>query len=104
MTLNKVSPVTMYIINLTNSPKHIFSWTMRVIVTSNLILSLTNISPFALTKKEEAAEALQKAQAIAQHYASQHEFSPEGQILSHFFYKAAQHNMNMYCIDVPVSL
>ena len=55
-------------------------------------------------REEEAAEALQQAQAIAQHYASQHEFSPEGQISSHPFYKAAQCNMNMYCIDVPVSL
>ena len=54
--------------------------------------------------EEEAAEALQQAQAIAQCYASQHEFSPEGQISSHPFYEAAQHNMNMYCIDVPVSL
>ena len=53
MTLNKVSPVTMYIVNLTNSPKRIFSQTMRVIVTLNLILSLTNISPFALTKKRK---------------------------------------------------
>ena len=55
-------------------------------------------------REEEAAEALQQAQAIAQRYASQHEFSPEGQISSHPFYEAAQRNMNMYCIDVPVSL
>ena len=36
-------------------------------------------------QEEEAAKALQQAQVIAQHYASQHEFSPEGQISSHPF-------------------
>jgi hypothetical protein len=60
--------------------------------------------PIHFNHEEEAAEALQRAQAIAQCHGSQHHSSPDSHFSSHPLYEAAQQNMNMYCIDVPVSL
>jgi hypothetical protein len=62
-----------------------------------------NRPPIRFNHEEEAAEALQQARAIAQRYVSQREFSLESELSSHPFHEAAQRNMNMYCIDVPVS-
>ena len=53
---------------------------------------------------EEAAEALQQAQAIVERYAPRREPSLlESEFTGHPMHQAAQLNMNMYCIDVPVS-
>jgi len=58
-----------------------------------------------LNHAEEAAEVLQQAQAIAQHYVSQHEISlPDNKFDSQPMHQVAQWNMDMYCIDVPVSV
>ena len=56
-------------------------------------------SPRSFNHKEEASEALQQVQVIAQHYGSQCHSSPDSHFLSHPFYKAVQQNMNMYCSE-----
>ena len=58
-----------------------------------------------LNHAEEAAEVLQQAQAIVQRYVSQREISlPDNEFGSQPMHQAAQRNMDMYCIDVPVSV
>ena len=61
-----------------------------------------NYPPIRFIHNKEAAEALQQAQAITQHHVSQREFGLESEFLSLPFHEAAQRNMNMYCIEVPV--
>ena len=54
---------------------------------------------------EEAAEVVRQAQGIVQHYVSQHEINlPEIEFDSQPMHQAAQQNMDMYCINVPVSV
>ena len=54
---------------------------------------------------EEAAEAVRQAQGIVQHYVSQHEINlPEIKFDSQPMHQVAQWNMDMYCIDIPVSV
>ena len=58
-----------------------------------------------LNHAEEAAEVLQQAQAIVQRYVSQREISlPDNEFDSQPMHQAVQWNIDMYCIDVPVSV
>ena len=52
---------------------------------------------------DKAVEALWQVQVIAQHHVSQWEFSLKSEFSSLPFHKVVWQNMNMYCIDVPVS-
>ena len=63
------------------------------------------MNPTCSNHTEEAAETLQKAQAIAQHYVSQCKINlPKIKFDSQPMHQVAQWNMDMYCIDVPVSV
>ena len=64
-----------------------------------------NHPPIILNHAEEAAEAVQQAQGIIQCYVSQHEINlPKIEFDSQPMHQAAQWNINMYSIDVPVSV
>ena len=64
-----------------------------------------NHLPILLNHTEEAAEVVQQAQGIVRHYVSQREINlPKIKFDSQPMHQAAQQNMDMYCIDIPVSV
>ena len=64
-----------------------------------------NHLPILLNHAEEAAKAVQQAQGIVQHYVSQRKINlPKIEFDSQPMHQAAQRNMDMYCINVPVSV
>ena len=64
-----------------------------------------NHLPILLNHAEEAAEVVWQAQGIVQCYVSQCEINlSKIKFDSQPMHQAAQQNMDMYCIDVPVSV